>query len=154
MIKIKNKKLQKLIFGLGIGTFVAIVSAILAITNPLQNYHLKISDLLFTANNNPNPNILVVAIDDKSLKDDTKYEKTLGRYWNWPRLYYAEVLDTLEKNGAKLVALDISFGEESNNISRKTLESIFKSTPENKISKQWGNTLCQLTPTTRPSPNL
>jgi len=138
MIKIKNKKLQKLIFGLGIGTFVAIVSAILTITNPLQNYHLKISNLLFTANNNPNPNILIVAIDDKSIEDNGNYENTLGRYWNWSRLYYKQVLGTLEKNGAKVVTFDLTFKEKHNGLSGKRIDEILNKIASNDLFKTIG----------------
>jgi adenylate cyclase len=46
--------------------------------------------------------IVIVDIDDKSLK-------ALGRYQNWPRAYYARVIEYLK--GAAVVGLDVFFGE-------------------------------------------
>uniref|UniRef100_A0A7C4X9G0 Adenylate/guanylate cyclase domain-containing protein n=1 Tax=candidate division WOR-3 bacterium TaxID=2052148 RepID=A0A7C4X9G0_UNCW3 len=49
-----------------------------------------------------NEEIVIVDIDEKSLEK-------LGRYQNWPRAYFAEVIDYLIK--AKVVGIDIFFGE-------------------------------------------
>lgn len=46
--------------------------------------------------------IVIVDIDEKSLEK-------LGRYQNWPRAYFAEVIDYLDN--AKVVGLDIFFAE-------------------------------------------
>ncbi len=46
--------------------------------------------------------IVIVDIDEKSLEK-------LGRYQNWPRVYFAEVIDYLDN--AKVVGLDILFAE-------------------------------------------
>lgn len=46
--------------------------------------------------------IVIVDIDEKSLEK-------LGRYQNWPRVYFAEVIDYLDN--AKAVGLDILFAE-------------------------------------------
>ena len=50
----------------------------------------------------PNDRIVIVDIDDKSLK-------ALGRYQNWPRAYYARVVEYLK--GAAVLGLDVFFGE-------------------------------------------
>ncbi len=47
-------------------------------------------------------NIVVVDIDELSLE-------RLGRYQNWPRAYFAEVIDYLKN--AKVIGIDIFFGE-------------------------------------------
>lgn len=46
--------------------------------------------------------IVIIDIDEKSLEK-------LGRYQNWPRVYFAEVVDYLDN--AKVVGLDILFAE-------------------------------------------
>ena len=46
--------------------------------------------------------IVIIDIDEKSLEK-------LGRYQNWPRVYFAEVIDYLDN--AKVVGLDILFAE-------------------------------------------
>lgn len=50
------------------------------------------------------PNIVIVDVDDKSIKK-------LGRYQLWPRYYFAQVLDNLENDGAKFVGIDFIFSE-------------------------------------------
>jgi adenylate cyclase len=49
-----------------------------------------------------NEDIVIVDIDDRSLGE-------LGRYQNWPRAYYARVIEYL--NTAAVVGLDVFFGE-------------------------------------------
>lgn len=48
--------------------------------------------------------IVIVDIDDYSIKK-------LGRYRNWPRWYYASVIDYLSSEKAKVVGIDILFPE-------------------------------------------
>lgn len=55
----------------------------------------------FVPATSPDPNILIVGIDDQSLK-------TIGRY-PVTRDFYAKALQTLEKDGAAVVAFDIGF---------------------------------------------
>lgn len=138
MINIKNKIVKRLLFGLGIGVITTVIGSIMIIANPLQNYHLKLSNLLFANNNNPNPEIVVIAIDDASVNDNRNKENRLERYWDWSRLYHKKVLETLEENNAQVVAFDLAFSEETNKISRKTLETILKTTPENKLLQTFG----------------
>jgi len=48
--------------------------------------------------------IVVVDIDDFSIQK-------LGRFRNWPRLYYAQVIDYLTKEKAKIIGVDMLFPE-------------------------------------------
>jgi adenylate cyclase len=50
--------------------------------------------------------IVIVAIDDKSLHE-------LGKFSNWPRSYYAGMVDTLKQSNARVIVFDILFSEES-----------------------------------------
>ncbi len=50
------------------------------------------------------PNIVIVNVDDKSIKK-------LGRYQLWPRYYFAQVLKNLEQDGVKFVGMDFIFSE-------------------------------------------
>lgn len=112
MVKIKNKNIIRLLFGLAIGIIVTIVGMVAVVANPLQNYHLKVSNLLFEGNKNPHPDIVVIAIDDASIadgiNDNNRQGDNLGRYWDWSRLYHKKVLETLEENSADIVAFDSS----------------------------------------------
>ena len=58
----------------------------------------------FVPGGNPDPNIVIAGIDDQSLKD-------IGRY-PVPRDVYAKVLQTLERDGASVVAFDIGFPDQ------------------------------------------
>jgi adenylate cyclase len=58
----------------------------------------------FVPGTNPDPNIVIVGIDDQSLK-------TIGRY-PVPRDVYATALQILEKDGASVVAFDIGFPDQ------------------------------------------
>ncbi|MEW6679739.1 MAG: adenylate/guanylate cyclase domain-containing protein [bacterium] len=51
--------------------------------------------------------VVVIDIDNDSLRH-------LGRWQNWPRKYYAEVIDYATKDGAKAIGFDIFFPEYSN----------------------------------------
>ena len=62
-------------------------------------YNLKYE---FNISYEKNEEIIIIDIDEKSLEK-------LGRYQNWPRAYFAEVLPYL--NGAKAVGIDILFAE-------------------------------------------
>ena len=50
--------------------------------------------------------IVVIAIDEKSLKD-------LGRFQDWQRSYYASLIDTLKKCGVASIGFDIILSEPS-----------------------------------------
>ncbi|MFC1647662.1 CHASE2 domain-containing protein [Patescibacteria group bacterium] len=115
--------IKKLIFGTSIGILVAIFAAVLSYLNPFESWHLKIADTLYTKNN-PNENIVIIAIDDASVSDDEI--NSLGRYWDWPRTNHKTVLEKLEEAGAKVVAFDLTFAEESNKINRSQIDELIE----------------------------
>jgi adenylate cyclase len=55
----------------------------------------------------PDPDVVVIDIDDYSL---TGMSAAVGRF-PWPRSVYGEILDALEKQGAKAVVFDVEFYE-------------------------------------------
>ena len=57
---------------------------------------------------NPDPNVIIVGIDDQSLKD-------IGRY-PVPRDVYAKVLAVLQQDGASVVAFDIGFPDQRDRV--------------------------------------
>ncbi len=69
-----------------------------------QPFDQKIYDFKYriTISERPIEDIVVIDIDEVSLEK-------LGRYQNWPRAYFAEVIEYL--HSAKLVGIDIFFGE-------------------------------------------
>jgi CHASE2 domain-containing sensor protein len=55
----------------------------------------------------PAPNLLVVAIDDKTFSD-------LDKQWPFPRRYHARALDRLRRDGARAIVYDVQFTERTN----------------------------------------
>ncbi|MEO0185298.1 MAG: adenylate/guanylate cyclase domain-containing protein [candidate division WOR-3 bacterium] len=97
----KNRFLISLLISL---TVIVVVN-ILCLYKPLfQPFENKIYDLKyrFTISSKPVENIVVIDIDETSLEK-------LGRYQNWPRQYFTEVIEYL-KNAA-VVGIDIFFAE-------------------------------------------
>jgi adenylate cyclase len=92
----KNKLVKTLLISL---IFSAIVSSLMLV-GFLNTWESKVSDA-FYAPGRPLDDIVIVAIDDKSLQE-------LGR-WPWPRDRYARVLENL--NQSSVIGIDISFFE-------------------------------------------
>src|SRR5918995_1022727 len=66
---------------------------------------LKTYDLRFVSRGaeTPSPAIAMVVIDEKSLEAE-------GR-WPWPRSKFAALVDTLSREGAKVIGFDVIFSE-------------------------------------------
>jgi adenylate cyclase len=75
-----------------------------------EMFELDVFDFRFrsrgTLSNRLLEEIIIVDIDEKSLKE-------LGRFGEWPRSYYAQVIDYLAYGGAKVIGFDILFSEPS-----------------------------------------
>jgi len=57
----------------------------------------------------PPRDILIVAIDDES------FRRLVRRFGEWPRTWHARVLRRLKRAGAKVIAYDVQFSEDSGN---------------------------------------
>lgn len=138
MIEIKNKKLKNLIFGLGIGLIVGILSTILALSNPFNVWNLKASNLLYTKNN-PSEEIVIIGIDANTVEE--KANGGLGKFYDWRRTIYIDLINNLEEAGAGIIGFDIIFSEPSENIPQEEIDTIFQESSLNesefasKISK-------------------
>lgn len=78
--------------------------AFTAVEYQLYDYSFR----LFNRSSAPPSEVVIVAIDPASLE-------RIGR-WPWPRLYHAEVLRQLARNGAKVIGVDIGFIEPDRNL--------------------------------------
>jgi adenylate cyclase len=72
---------------------------------PFQTWEWGLSDRLFR-DQDGSPNIVVAGIDEDTLDE-------YGRLGDWPRSLHADALENLQEAGAKGVAMDILFVEES-----------------------------------------
>ena len=52
------------------------------------------------------PNLLVVAVDDKTFADS-------GLHWPFPRRYHARAIDRLRRAGARAIVYDVQFTEQT-----------------------------------------
>lgn len=66
------------------------------------------------------PEIVVVAIDEKSLQSEQ-----LGPLGEWPRSYYAKAIEILNREGAATIGVDMTFPDarEGDDVLRETLKS-------------------------------
>lgn len=105
----------------------AIFAAILANLNPLNSWHLKIADSLYTKNN-PSDNIVIIGIDEVSINDKSKFG--LGRFGSWSRAYYKTVIENLENAGAKVIGIDFLLTEKQTSITENYIKELIKNPDE------------------------
>jgi adenylate cyclase len=95
-----------------LGALVAIaVGVALTLTGALQAQEQQTVDARFSirgAQHSPR-NLLVVAVDDTTFTDFIA--QNLRAQWPFPRRYEAKVIDTLHRDGARQIAIDIQFTE-------------------------------------------
>lgn len=104
---------MKKIMGLfGVFAGASVLGILLVIWNPLQTVQWKISDLFFRGRS-VSSEITIIAIDDKSLQP----AMNLGRFSDWPRTYYSQILREINKHNPAVVAFDLDFRESSRGMS-------------------------------------
>jgi adenylate cyclase len=109
--------------------------------NPLRSVQWKLTDLFFRGRG-ASGDITIIAIDEKSLATEAK----LGRFKDWPRGYYAQLLHVIDQQKPAVVAFDLDFKDGSNGISSLRLSQLLRdyefrnSTPSgmgSKVSFDW-----------------
>lgn len=106
---------------LSLGVFVLIIVLTLSWLNLFQVFDWKISDLFFV-NRTPSEKITIIAIDEKSLSS----EANLGRFKDWPRGYYAELLLAINGYKPSVVAFDLDFKEASRGVSALRVSQVLR----------------------------
>ena len=76
-------------------------------TNLAHTTELRVLDL-FRTTHTPHPDIILVAIDNKSIQE-------IGR-WPWDRSVHADLLNSLKSYKPRLVAFDINFSEKQDDL--------------------------------------
>jgi adenylate cyclase len=95
-------------YGLGLALGCALVVSILFLTSALESLELKSLDLRFhwfAKPQNADTNIVITAIDEKSLLQF----KHGGVVWKWPREFYGALVRYLHRGGAKAVVFDVLY---------------------------------------------
>jgi adenylate cyclase len=87
------------------------VGIALRVTNALNTPEQQTVDTRFAVRGAQKPprNLLIVAIDDTTFGDLT--QRGLRSQWPFPRRYHAGVINTLRRDGARVIAVDIQFTE-------------------------------------------
>ncbi|MEO8078013.1 MAG: adenylate/guanylate cyclase domain-containing protein [Acidobacteriota bacterium] len=100
--------MRKLLVGLGLGLGAAAIVLLLGLTGLFETVELKLYDWrmrLAADTRNPNPDIVLVEINDASIRD---LSPVAGR-WPWPRLIQSNLIDFLSQ--ARVVAYDVTLSE-------------------------------------------
>lgn len=100
---IRNKLFGGAAIGLIITLLIGAISA--GFGSAFQNWHLRLADTLYTYEN-PSDDIVIIAIDDKSTE---AIPLGLGRFTQWERDNYANLLTALENDKPAVVAFDLLF---------------------------------------------
>ncbi len=79
----------------------------------LYSWNYRLTDNLYTSENQTSKDILIVAIDEKSLQG--KEEGGLGRWQEWTRDFHAQTLKNLQNAGAIAIGVDVLFLDDSQN---------------------------------------
>lgn len=101
--------------GIGIGLLVTVVSAIGLFSGSFSSMNSNLTDTLYTRNE-PSKNIVIIAVDDKSTQANA-----LGRFNQWKRSNFTDLLKVLEKENAKVVTIDFVFHTFSDGVGREQL---------------------------------
>ena len=119
----KQKLLKKISYTLLFTVVTTILFTALAAWNPLNKWQLKLTNHLYDRNE-PSDEIVIVGIDNVSISDEG-----LGRWQDWSRLAYVDVIKNLEEAGAKTIGFDIFFTQGSKGISEESLIDIISDNP-------------------------
>src|SRR4030042_718580 len=105
LTKIGRRQTRRLLNS-GVVIAVGCLFTLLAVSiQPFTSINWWLSDQLFIPEP-PSPNIVIVGIDDATLK-------TYGKWSEWQRNLHAQAIDNLSKAGAGVIGLDILFADTS-----------------------------------------
>ncbi len=91
---------------------IALIVLVLAFKSPLSSINSKLTDQLYTRDE-IREDIVIIGIDDKSTLPSPL---GLGRFTQWSRVNYANLLDQINKDNPKSVAFDIFFTKPTESI--------------------------------------
>jgi adenylate cyclase len=104
---------NRVIMGLAVGLAAALLVLLARPYGGLRSVELKTLDArsrVFSGARRPNPDLVLVAIDQKSINF---YRKHMQIGWPWPRSFYEILVDYLAQGGARAVLFDMYFSEPS-----------------------------------------
>ena len=99
--------LKKLLKFAGLGLAIALIMALIASRGMFLGLQRSIQNKFYDFAS-ASPEIVIVAIDEKSLS-----EEELGAWQKWPRENYAKAIDILNEEGAAVIGIDVTFPNQS-----------------------------------------
>lgn len=104
-----RRERRRLLISLGISGVMAVLLCVGVWFGAFSNLHASGRDRLFQTWPAAGPrdvakNVVIVAIDDASIQ-------RLGRFGEWPRRYYAQVVDKVREAHGRLIVFDVGFFE-------------------------------------------
>jgi adenylate cyclase len=104
-----RRERRRLSISIGISSAIALLLCLGLWLGAFSTLHATGRDLLFRTWTADGPrdvaqNVVIVAIDDASIS-------RLGRFGDWPRRYYGQVVDKLRESYARVIAFDVGFLE-------------------------------------------
>lgn len=105
--------------GIFLGLIIALILSPALFTGTFQNLHNQFSDNLYTRNE-PSKEIVIIALDDKSTQPSPQ---GLGRFSQWTRENFTELLNIINQQNPNVVAFDLIFHTSTTTI---PLEKLFE----------------------------
>jgi adenylate cyclase len=99
--------MKKLIKFIGLGIAILLITALVIRQGWFMGLQRGLQNKFYDYDS-ASPEIVIVAIDEKSLEADK-----LGPFKNWKREYYAQAIDILNKAGAAAIGIDVTFPDPS-----------------------------------------
>ncbi|EKD64198.1 MAG: hypothetical protein ACD_51C00048G0001 [uncultured bacterium] len=110
-----NARVKKLAITVSVSMIFAVLASALSVFATPQSWQEKVQKSLYS-DRPVSEDIVIVYIDDSTLTDEE-----LGRWQDWSRTYYAQVIDNLSAAGAKVIGVDVLFSSKSEGISETAL---------------------------------
>ena len=117
-----NKKIEKNLWLIFYCIVFVMLNIIICVTGLFANINSFASDLMYQKENVINPDIKIIAIDDKSLEE-------LGEINNWTRDYYTQIVKMLneDNHAPAVIGFDILFtGKQDPNIDKQFADECMK----------------------------
>ncbi|PJC36802.1 hypothetical protein CO046_03880 [Candidatus Peregrinibacteria bacterium CG_4_9_14_0_2_um_filter_53_11] len=112
-----------------------VIGLLIALWNPFESINARFLDA-FVRPGQLSTEITLIAIDDKSLAP----EFGLGRFKDWPRSYYSQLLRTLNENKPAVVGFNLDFSEAAQGVSALRLAQLLRAS-EREGGVDWYNLL-------------
>lgn len=132
MLKAKRKKI---IVAIGMSVLNAIIWGAFYFFGIFGGWQLALQDKIYSTENRTGDEIVLVTIDDASIADPD-----LGRFPDWRRTYYAQVIENLQAAGVAVIGLDVLFSESAEAADDAGLQAALRRVPGSVLAAEKSET--------------